>query len=83
MINEEIPKEEDVTLPGWGSWSGPGVQASVKKVVVPPKPGSGIESSKRKDAKLKNVIINEKRQKNVSFVNVVHQIYDAASPTWV
>jgi U3 small nucleolar RNA-associated protein 14 len=48
-----------------GNWSGPGVVASTKKFLIAPKPGSGVEIEKRKDAKLKTVIINEKRQKKV------------------
>ncbi|KAI9088492.1 Utp14 protein-domain-containing protein [Phlyctochytrium arcticum] len=62
LIEEEAPKEKDVTLPGWGSWGGIGLKPK-KKVIVKPKPGDGIEASKRKDAKLAHVIINEKRLK--------------------
>jgi U3 small nucleolar RNA-associated protein 14 len=63
-IAEDAPKEEDLTLPGWGSWMGLGVKrrATEKKLI---KKVPGIEASSRKDAKLKNVIINEKRVKNV------------------
>ena len=65
VIAEDAPREEDLTLPGWGSWTGQGVKrrATEKKLV---KKVPGIEASKRKDAKLKHVIINEKRVKNVS-----------------
>ena len=65
-IAEDAPKEEDLTLPGWGSWTGQGVKRRatetklIKKVPV-------IEASKRKDAKLKHVIINEKQVKKVTF----------------
>lgn len=63
-IAEDAPKEEDLTLPGWGSWTGQGVKrrATEKKLIrkVP-----GIDASKRKDAKLKNVIIQEKTVKKV------------------
>lgn len=64
-VAEDAPKEEDLTLPGWGSWTGQGVKrrATEKKLI---KKIPGIEESKRKDAKLKHVIINEKRVKNVS-----------------
>ena len=66
-IDEDAPKEEDLTLPGWGAWTGQGVKrrATEKKLV---KKIPGIEESKRKDAKLKNVIINEKRVKNVVLI---------------
>ncbi|KAJ3053225.1 hypothetical protein HK097_004777 [Rhizophlyctis rosea] len=59
------PKEEDLTLPGWGSWGGTGVQPK-KRVVKAPKPGEGVEVEKRQDAKLKHVIINEKRMKKAT-----------------
>jgi U3 small nucleolar RNA-associated protein 14 len=63
-IAEDAPKEEDLTLPGWGAWVGKGVKrrATEKKLV---KQVPGIDESKRKDAKLKHVIINEKRVKPV------------------
>jgi U3 small nucleolar RNA-associated protein 14 len=64
VIVEDAPKEEDLTLPGWGSWTGLGVKrrATEKKLI---KKIPGIDASKRKDAKLKNVIINEKKSKAV------------------
>jgi U3 small nucleolar RNA-associated protein 14 len=63
-IAEDAPNEEDLTLPGWGAWTGQGVKkrATEKKLI---KKIPGIEQSKRKDAKLKNVIINEKTSKAV------------------
>ncbi|RHZ79054.1 hypothetical protein Glove_152g42 [Diversispora epigaea] len=65
IIQEDEPKEKDVTLPGWGSWIGKGVKQSKqkKKVVIKPLPGEGVEAKKRQDAKLDHVIINEKRIK--------------------
>jgi len=61
-IEEDAPKEENLTLPGWGAWTGQGVKrlAAEKKLV---KKIPGLEESKRKDAKLKNVVISEKRVK--------------------
>jgi len=63
-IAEDAPKEEDLTMPGWGSWTGQGVKrrATEKKLI---KKIPGIDESKRKDANLKHVIINEKRAKAV------------------
>ena len=63
-IAEDAPKEEDLTLPGWGSWTGQGVKrrATEKKII---KKVPGIEASQRKDAKLKHVIISEKQVKKV------------------
>lgn len=77
-IAEDAPKEEDLTLPGWGAWTGQGVKrrATERKLVrkIP-----GVEESKRKDAKLKDVIINEKRVKNVlSSVVLLTQEYQVS-----
>ncbi|EPX74881.1 U3 snoRNP protein Utp14 [Schizosaccharomyces octosporus yFS286] len=64
-INEDAPKEEDQTLPGWGSWTGSGVKKkSTKPKAV--KKIAGLDPSKRKDAKLQHVIINEKRNKKAA-----------------
>ncbi|CAG8783383.1 8620_t:CDS:2, partial [Racocetra fulgida] len=65
IIEEDKPKEQDITLPGWGTWGGKGVkpQKNKKPIIVKPLPGEGIDTKKRQDAKLKHVIINEKRIK--------------------
>ncbi|CAG8469082.1 4136_t:CDS:2 [Ambispora leptoticha] len=70
-IDEDAPKEKDLTLPGWGSWAGKGVKKRLTKnndfrVIQKPVHGEGIEMSKRKDANLKHVIINEKRIKKAT-----------------
>ncbi|EIE89978.1 hypothetical protein RO3G_14689 [Rhizopus delemar RA 99-880] len=58
-IAEDGDKVEDLTLPGWGSWGGAGVKPKKnKKKIV--KVTKGIAADKRRDAKLANVIINEK-----------------------
>ena len=63
-IAEDAPKQEDLTLPGWGSWTGQGVKRrATERMLVKNVPG--IDALKRKDAKLKNVIINEKTVKKV------------------
>ena len=63
-IEADAPREEDLTLPGWGTWGGKGVrkQKNPKKLIrlIP-----GIDGSQRKDAKLKNVILTEKKDKKV------------------
>ena len=64
-IAEDAPKEEDLTLPGWGSWTGQGLKRRATKKLIKKVPG--IEASQRKDAKLKHVIINEKQVKKVTF----------------
>ncbi|KAI8822566.1 Utp14 protein-domain-containing protein [Fimicolochytrium jonesii] len=61
-IDEDQPKDVDVTLPGWGSWGGIGLKTKTK-VVKKAKAGDGVKADKRQDAKLKHVIINEKRLK--------------------
>ncbi|KAI9137835.1 small-subunit processome [Paraphysoderma sedebokerense] len=67
IMEEDKPKDIDLTLPGWGSWAGSGVKkTTTKKIIKKAKPGDGVEVNKRKDAKLKHVIINEKRVKKVS-----------------
>ncbi len=60
IIEEEGDQEIDVTLPGWGSWTGGGIKPSKKRFI---KKIKGIDANKRKDAKKKNVIINEKANK--------------------
>jgi U3 small nucleolar RNA-associated protein 14 len=63
-IAEDAPREEDLTMPGWGAWTGKGVKRPrVERKLVKKIPG--IDASKRKDAKLNNVIINEKVPKKV------------------
>ncbi|KAI9302930.1 small-subunit processome [Cunninghamella echinulata] len=62
IIAEDDDKVEDMTLPGWGSWGGSGIKkVKNKKKII--KVTKGINRQDRKDAKLSNVIINEKRHK--------------------
>lgn len=67
-IQDEDEKVIDNTLPGWGSWTGPGIgkkaQRRNKGKVLTKIPG--IVAEKRQDAKLERVIINEKRVKKNS-----------------
>ncbi|KAI1772299.1 small-subunit processome [Hypoxylon cercidicola] len=62
---EDGDKITDNTLPGWGSWVGDGVSNREKKRhqgrFLTKK--EGVNKKDRKDAKLRNVIINEKRIK--------------------
>lgn len=64
---DEDDKEEDVTLPGWGSWAGNGANPKKKRKFI--KKIKGVASQdKRKDKNLKNVIINEKvNKKNLKY----------------
>ncbi|KAL8793566.1 MAG: hypothetical protein Q9195_003828 [Heterodermia aff. obscurata] len=71
-IATEAPQTIDTKLPGWGSWVGAGVPPPSKKnknknknrflTITTP----GLPAASRKDAKLDNVIINEKRVKKNS-----------------
>lgn len=80
VIEEEGDKIIDNTLPGWGSWTGEGLSKKQKKqkkrflTKV-----EGVQPEKRKDAKLGNVIINEKRVRKVR--SVASLLYDFATMT--
>ena len=64
-IEDEEEKIIDVTLPGWGSWTGEGIGKKQLKrnkgKIFTKQPG--VAKEKRQDAKLDRVIINEKRAK--------------------
>lgn len=68
---DDAPQEVDNSaLPGWGSWGGKGVktnrksgaQRAKKAAVMTP----GLETEKRKDAGMSNVIINERKDKKAA-----------------
>lgn len=80
IMEEDADKTEDLTLPGWGDWSGKGLKKKKNKVV---RKIQGIDPSKRKDAKLKNVIINEKRIKKVSSCCVPWNGFKYVSYFWL
>jgi U3 small nucleolar RNA-associated protein 14 len=69
VMDEEGDQVVDNSLPGWGSWTGAGIskkeqrRAKARSQTTTTK---GVDPSKRKDAKLHRVIINEKRSKKVS-----------------
>jgi U3 small nucleolar RNA-associated protein 14 len=63
---DEASKTTTSVLPGWGSWAGDGMTRAERKRNQGWKTTTtvqGIDASKRKDAKLARVIINEKRVK--------------------
>jgi len=64
----ESAKPVDLTLPGWGEWTGPGMKVSSRKR----KKFTKEEKDKpaRKDAKLSHVIINEDRNKKMAKIKV-------------
>lgn len=62
-IDEETPKDIDLTLPGWGSWAGSGITPNQKKskrliLKMPPAPP-------RKDQNKGSLIVNEKAQSKI------------------
>lgn len=59
-VEDEGDKEIDETLPGWGSWSGPGMSSPKKRKVRHVK---GVDERKRRDFGLDGVIYNEKVNK--------------------
>ncbi|KAJ3195858.1 hypothetical protein HK101_010836 [Irineochytrium annulatum] len=66
IVEGDAGKDVDVTLPGWGGWGGLDIKPKKNIVVRKAKPYEGIATFKRKDANLKHVIINEKRNKKNS-----------------
>ena len=64
-IDDEDEKNIDATLPGWGSWTGPGIGKKAERrnkgKVLTKVPG--VSAGKRQDAKLDRVIVSEKRVK--------------------
>ncbi|KAI9491358.1 small-subunit processome [Zychaea mexicana] len=73
VVKEQGDQTEDLTLPGWGAWSGKGMKKNKKNKIV--KTTKGVDPLKRKDAKLKNVIINEKRNKKVEKYEITQVPY--------
>lgn len=65
-VEAEAPKDVDLTLPGWGSWGGIGIEVPKGKVILKAKAGEGIDPRKRKDAGLRHVIIYERRSKKAA-----------------
>ena len=67
-IASSAPQTVSTALPGWGSWTGPGISKKELKrskarqkastAIIP-----GIDPSKRKDAKMEKVVINQGRVK--------------------
>lgn len=64
IVEEEAPQERDITLPGWGTWSGAGIdpQQQPRKIRVIEKT-LGVDASKRADRHYRHVIINERAPK--------------------
>lgn len=78
-IRDEGEKVIDDTLPGWGSWIGPGIGKKAQRrnnnnnkkgrILTKVVPGAVAGGRKRQDAQLDRVIINEKRvRKNAKYL---------------
>lgn len=73
-IRDEGEKVIDDTLPGWGSWTGPGISKKAQRrnrILTKVVPGvvAAPGKKKRQDAQLDRVIINEKRvKKNAKYL---------------
>ncbi|CAN6660900.1 U3 small nucleolar RNA-associated protein 14 [Trichomonascus vanleenenianus] len=65
-IRDDEDQVVDVTMPGWGAWAGNGASGPKKRTKVI----KGLNGEKRKDSKLKNVIINEKVVKKAAKYSV-------------
>jgi len=73
-IERERPKAVDLSLPGWGEWSGSGVpinKRKKRKFLIQPKP-----ATPRRDVHLQHVIINEKADEKIS----EHRVNDLPFP---
>jgi len=66
VVGAEAPREEDTTLPGWGSWGGKGVRRKSQKNPHLIKKVAGIDPRNRKDYGMDHVIVNEKLDKKAS-----------------
>ena len=68
----DAPQEQDLTLPGWGSWGGKGIRKAKGKKDAKPKfvkHIAGVLPTARRDAGMAHVIINEKRdRKSVKYL---------------
>ncbi|GAC94643.1 hypothetical protein PHSY_002216 [Pseudozyma hubeiensis SY62] len=62
VVEEDSSKVVDTSLPGWGSWTGRGIKSRPSNPKFHRKI-QGIDAGQRKDAKMDNVIITEKRDK--------------------
>lgn len=61
LVDKETIKDQDVTIPGWGSWGGTGTEHYRKRKYIKKAP---IQQP-RKDGQLQHVIINERKDRKV------------------
>ncbi|KAJ2483777.1 hypothetical protein IWW56_000154 [Coemansia sp. RSA 2131] len=60
----DAPQDEDLTLPGWGSWGGAKIAPRKNKIVR--KAVNGVTRANRTDANMGSVIINQRQQKTAT-----------------
>ena len=71
-MEQDAPQVQDMTLPGWGDWSGAGITRQPRRKFVVEKPG--IKPMERQDAKLAHVVITEKRDKKFADKFLVNNV---------
>ncbi|KAG8960552.1 hypothetical protein FRC03_006414 [Tulasnella sp. 419] len=64
-VESDAPRELDTTIPGWGSWTGPGTKKQVPNPKLVKKI-AGVEPTRRADYNKSHVIISEKKDKKAS-----------------
>ncbi|KAJ2447502.1 hypothetical protein IWW46_000265 [Coemansia sp. RSA 2440] len=60
----DAPRDEDLTLPGWGAWGGTKIAPRKNKIVR--KAVNGVARANRTDANMGSVIINQRQQKTAT-----------------
>ncbi|TBU12558.1 U3 small nucleolar RNA-associated protein 14 [Hamiltosporidium tvaerminnensis] len=60
IVEEEMPKQEEIYLPGWGNWAGFGLKDTKTSTNTTVNVTDGIKNYKRKDFQKSHVLINEK-----------------------
>lgn len=60
IVNSEAPRTEEVVLPGWGDWAGPGLELVKTRENTTVYQVDGVKYFNRKDFNRSHVVINEK-----------------------
>ncbi|KAJ1914226.1 hypothetical protein H4219_004882 [Mycoemilia scoparia] len=78
LIEDQTPKDEDLTLPGWGSWGGAGIQKPKNKIIrKAPTVSKKLATARKEFQKYNsNVIVNEKILK----ANTKYQVENIPHP---
>ncbi|CAO1622970.1 unnamed protein product [Jaminaea pallidilutea] len=76
VAQADAPQKSDSTLPGWGSWGGKGIKTNRKNGSAKRSEAQlraadpGLDPSRRRDAQMSNVLINERRDKKAGKYSV-------------